>query len=251
MKTEQLNFCHFVHLTADSKSRWPHGRKAYFRVGRLHMRSLIRCLVRFRVQNVPYPTLHECCFCEASRGLERKLSPIISRHPSFQFLLTWRYFVAELRDYKPVWGRLWQVLYAKSDQNRIEIAWKIACVNGPLNSTVEQGDLIFCFLFFIFICTGCRILHFDQDFLGWFIESLWPSHAHHSSDQCVDTHDSVWQQWVDTGLVKNKRGLFKNSYPCRTIAHFTVMCFVAEPLWRGEAWVDFTLLENFFVCFHI
>ena len=29
-------------------------------------------------------------------------------------------------------GRLGQVLYAKSHQNRIEIAWKIACVNGPL-----------------------------------------------------------------------------------------------------------------------
>ena len=53
-------------------------------------------------------------FREASRGLERKLSHIISRHPSFQFLLNWRYFVAELRDYKPVRGRLWQVLYAKS-----------------------------------------------------------------------------------------------------------------------------------------
>ena len=32
-------------------------------------------------------------------------------------------------------GRLGQVLYAKSHQNRIEIAWKIACVNGPLHST--------------------------------------------------------------------------------------------------------------------
>ena len=42
----------------------------------------------------------------------------------FQFLLTWRYFVAELRDYKPVRGRLWQVLYAKSHQNRIKIASK-------------------------------------------------------------------------------------------------------------------------------
>ena len=50
-------------------------------------------------------------FREASRGLERKLSHshIISRHPSFQFLLNWRYSVAELRDYKPVRGRLWQV----------------------------------------------------------------------------------------------------------------------------------------------
>ena len=43
-------------------------------------------------------------FPEASRGFERKLSHIISRHPSFQFLLPW-YFVAELRDYKPVRGR--------------------------------------------------------------------------------------------------------------------------------------------------
>ena len=77
-------------------------------------------------------------FREASRGLERKLSHItISRHPSFQFLLTWRYFVAELRDYKPVRGRLGQVLYAKSHQNRIEIAWKIACVNGPLHQSPE------------------------------------------------------------------------------------------------------------------
>ena len=87
---------------------------------RLHMRFLMRFLVRFRVQNAPYPTLHEYFFREASRGLERKLSHIISRHPSFQFLLTWRYFVAELRDYKPVRGRLWQVLFAKSHRNRMK-----------------------------------------------------------------------------------------------------------------------------------
>ena len=67
------------------------GQKRRFR---LHMRFLMR----FRVQNAPYPTLHERVFREASRGLERKLSHIISRHPSFQFLLTWRYFVAALRD---------------------------------------------------------------------------------------------------------------------------------------------------------
>ena len=84
------------------------------------MRFLMRFLARFRVQNAPYRTLHECCFREASRRLQRKLSHIISRHPSFQFLLTWRYFVAELRDYKPVRGRLWQVLYAKSHRNRMK-----------------------------------------------------------------------------------------------------------------------------------
>ena len=85
---------------------------------RLHMRFLMRFLVRFRVQNAPYPTLHEYFFREASRGLERKLSHIISRHPSFQFLLNWRYSVAELRDYKPVrvgCGRF-------CSQNRIKIA---------------------------------------------------------------------------------------------------------------------------------
>ena len=88
---------------------------------RLHMRFLMRFLVRFRVQNAPYPTLHDCFFFrEASRGLERKLSHIISRHPSFQFLLTWRYFVAELRDYKLVRGRLWQVLFAKSHEKSHE-----------------------------------------------------------------------------------------------------------------------------------
>ena len=65
---------------------------------RLHMRFLMRFLMRFRVQNAPYPTLHECFFREASCGLERKLSHIVSRHPSFQFLLTWWYFVAALRD---------------------------------------------------------------------------------------------------------------------------------------------------------
>ena len=37
-------------------------------------------------------------FREASRGLGRKLWHIIWRHPSFQFLPTWRYFVAALRD---------------------------------------------------------------------------------------------------------------------------------------------------------
>ena len=82
------------------------------------MRFLMRFQVGFRVQNAPYPTLHEYFFREALRGLERKLSHIISRHPSFQFLLTWRYFVAELRDYKPVRGRLWQVLFEKSHRNR-------------------------------------------------------------------------------------------------------------------------------------
>ena len=86
---------------------------------RLHMRFLMRFLVRFRIQNVPYPTLHEYFFREALRGLERKLSHIISRHPSFQFLLNWRYSVAELRDYKPVRGRLWQILFTKSHQNRM------------------------------------------------------------------------------------------------------------------------------------
>ena len=68
---------------------------------------------------LPYPA-RMFFFCEASRGLERKLSHIISRHPSFRFLLSWRYFVAELRDYKPVRGRLWQVLYAKSHGNRMK-----------------------------------------------------------------------------------------------------------------------------------
>ena len=88
----------------------------------------MRFLARFRVQNAPYPTLHECCFREASRRLERKLSHIISRHPSFQFLLTWR--------------RILSQSYATTNpcgvgcgrfctQNRIEIASKIACVNGP------------------------------------------------------------------------------------------------------------------------
>ena len=87
---------------------------------RLHMRFLIRFLRRFRVQNAPDPTLHESLFREASCGLERKVSHIILRHPSFEFLPTWRYFVAALRDYKPVRGRLGQVLCAKSHQNRIE-----------------------------------------------------------------------------------------------------------------------------------
>ena len=92
----------------------------------------MRFLMRFRVQNVPDPTLHESLFHEASCGLERKVSHIIWRQPSFEFLPTWRYFVAALRDYKTVRGRLGQVLCAKSHQNRTKIASKIACVNGPL-----------------------------------------------------------------------------------------------------------------------
>ena len=86
----------------------------------------MRFLMRFRVQNAPDPTLPECLFREASCGLERKVSHIIWRHPSFEFLPTCRYFVAALRDYKPVRGRL-------GAQNRIKIASKIACVNGPLD----------------------------------------------------------------------------------------------------------------------
>ena len=70
-------------------------RKTYRSVkARLHMRFLMR----FRVQNSPYPTLHECLFREAWRGLERKLWHMFWRHPSFQFLLPWRYFVAAIRD---------------------------------------------------------------------------------------------------------------------------------------------------------
>ena len=87
---------------------------------RLHMRFLMRFLMRFRVRNAPDPTLHECLFREASCGLERKVSHIILRHPSFEFLPTWQYFVAALCDYKPVRGRLGQILFAKSHQNRIE-----------------------------------------------------------------------------------------------------------------------------------
>ena len=81
---------------------------------RFHMRFLMRFLMRFRVQNAPDPILHECLFHEASCGLERKVSHIIWRHPSFEFLPIWRYFVAALRDYKPVQGRLGQVLWPKS-----------------------------------------------------------------------------------------------------------------------------------------
>ena len=113
---------------------------------RLHMRFLMRFLVRFRVQNAPYPTLHEYFFREASRELERKLSHIIWRHPSFQFLLTWRYFVAELRDYKPVRGRLWHVLFANSHRNRMKNrTCKRALTNasrfplGCLNSSISSG----------------------------------------------------------------------------------------------------------------
>ena len=60
---------------------------------------------------LPYPA--RMLFSEASRGLERKLPHIIWRQLSFQFLLTWR-----------CWGRFCM-------QNRIEIAWNIACVNEP------------------------------------------------------------------------------------------------------------------------
>ena len=49
-------------------------KKKCFVKARLHMRFLMRFLAQFRVQNAPYPTLHECFFREASRGLERKLS---------------------------------------------------------------------------------------------------------------------------------------------------------------------------------
>ena len=46
---------------------------------------------------LPYPA-RMFFFREASRGLGRKLWHTIWRHPSFQFLLTWRYFDAALRD---------------------------------------------------------------------------------------------------------------------------------------------------------
>ena len=72
------------------------------------------------------------------RSPSRKVSHIIWRHPSFEFLPTWRYFVAALRDYKPVRGRLGKNLCLKSHQNRTKIASKIACVNGPLACRVHR-----------------------------------------------------------------------------------------------------------------
>ena len=64
----------------------------------LKPRFHVRFLMWFRSQNAPYPTLREYFFCQSSRGWEIKFSHIIWRHPSFQFLLTWLYFFAVLRD---------------------------------------------------------------------------------------------------------------------------------------------------------
>ena len=51
-------------------------------------------------------------------------------------------------------GRLRQVLYAKSHQNRIEIARKIACVNGPLYFViVEHGVQTLTLLAFLHVST--------------------------------------------------------------------------------------------------
>ena len=111
-----INFCQHIDAIWQPQAT----SKTVRRLARLHMRFLMRFLMRFRVHNAPDPTLHECLFREASCGLERKVSHIIWRHPSFEFLPTWRYFVAALRDYKPVRGRLGQILCAKSHQNRIE-----------------------------------------------------------------------------------------------------------------------------------
>ena len=61
--------------------------------------------MQFHVQNMPYPTLHECFFREASRGSERKLSHIIWRHSSFQFLLTWWWQYATKNPCGVGWGR--------------------------------------------------------------------------------------------------------------------------------------------------
>ena len=108
-----INFCQHIDAIWQPQAT----SKTVRRLARLHMRFLMRFLMR---HNAPDPTLHECLFREASCGLERKVSHIIWRHPSFEFLPTWRYFVAALRDYKPVWGRLGQILCAKSHQNRIE-----------------------------------------------------------------------------------------------------------------------------------
>ena len=73
---------------------------------------LMRFLVRLGVQNAPYPTLHEWFFRGASRGLERKLSRLNWRQPSF-FLLTWRYAT------KNLYGVGWDGFCT---QNRIKIA---------------------------------------------------------------------------------------------------------------------------------
>ena len=62
------------------------------------------------------PTLHDCCFREASRGLERKLSNIW-RRPFFEFLLTWRCILSQRYATKNPCGVGWGSFCM---QNRIE-----------------------------------------------------------------------------------------------------------------------------------
>ena len=94
--------------------------------------------MRFRVQNAPYPTLHEYFFREVSRGLERKLSHNIWRHPYFQFLLTWRCILPQHYTTKNACGVGWATICT---QSRIKIAWKIARKSHVQTRLSEQDSV--------------------------------------------------------------------------------------------------------------
>ena len=89
-------------------------RRSLVYKARLHMRFL---LMRFMRLALPPADGSR----EASRR-ERKLSLIIWRHSSSQFMRTWRYFVSYFHCEKPVRGRMGQVLRANRVKNRM---WKL------------------------------------------------------------------------------------------------------------------------------
>ena len=100
------HLCH-SELSVVTSCMYENGKQCVVMAYRCWMPSIkarlhIRFLMRFCMQNTPYPTLHKCVgFFLAKHRLDwnlRMLSHIIWRHRSFQFLLTWRYFVAALRD---------------------------------------------------------------------------------------------------------------------------------------------------------
>ena len=63
------NFYQRIKIVSSSTTQGFNSRNIARVKARLHMRFLMR----FRVQNAPYPTLHECFFRDASSGLERKV----------------------------------------------------------------------------------------------------------------------------------------------------------------------------------
>ena len=94
--------------------------------------------MRFRVQNAPYPTLHECFFAKHRVDWKESYHIMYLKTPFFPISANLEVFCRSVTRQKPVLGRLGQVLYAKSHRNRMKSRM---CTNGPLRAwAVQTGN---------------------------------------------------------------------------------------------------------------